>query len=286
ICAVLFFAGAFRRSSLLAAMGFGLLVLSAVLIGGVYPFIIQQFVVKPNQQAKESPYIQREITSTRLAYGITHTTVIPYPAATSQKRSVLAQEAAAVPDFRLQDPDVSSIAFQQLQEVKGDYQFTGVLAMDRYLYGASKVPQDTVVGVRDMSGPPPGQANWVNTHLIYTHGYGLVASTAAQTDPNGNPNFIESNIPPTGALHVTQPRVYFGHEGASYVIVGGRQPELDYPNKTAAGQHNTTYRGGGGVSIGSFGSRLLFAIRFRELNILISSAIDSHSRILYIRDPL
>jgi len=287
ICAVLFFAGAFRRSSLLAAMGFGLLVLSAVLIGGVYPFIIQQFVVKPNQQAKERPYIQREITNTRLAYGITgHTKVIRYPATTSQTRAQLAQDAAAVPDFRLQDPDVSSIAFQQLQQVKGYYQFSGVLAMDRYVYGSGPTPQDTVVGVRDMAGPPAGQTNWVSTHLIYTHGYGVVASTAAATDTNGNPNFIESDIPPSGALGVTEPRVYFGHEGASYVIVGTHQLELDYPNENAAGQHNTTYHGRGGVPIGSFGSRLLFAIRFRELNILISSAIDSHSRILYIRDPL
>jgi uncharacterized protein len=287
ICAVLFFAGAFRRSSLLAAMGFGLLVLSAVLIGGVYPFIIQQFVVKPNQQAKEKPYIAREIKNTRLAYGITgNTTVLPYPAATSQTRAQLAQAAAAVPDFRLQDPDVSSAAFQQLQQVKGYYQFSGVLAMDRYVYGANPLPQDTVVGVRDMAGPPAGQTNWVSTHLIYTHGYGIVASTAARTETNGNPNFVESDIPPTGALDVTHPRVYFGHEGASYVIVGGHQRELDYPNENAAGQKNNTYRGGGGVSVGSFGSRLLFAIRFRELNILISSAIDSHSRILYIRDPL
>ena len=287
ICAVLFFAGAFRRSSLLAAMGFGLLVLSAVLIGGVYPFIIQQFVVKPNQQAKEKPYIRREIVNTRLAYGITgNTTVIPYPATTSLTRTQLGQQASSVPDFRLQDPAVSSTAFQQLQQVKGYYQFAGVLAMDRYIYGSNLVPQDTVVGVRDMAGPPAGQANWVNTHLIYTHGYGFVASTASRTESNGNPNFIESNIPPTGALGVTQPRVYFGHEGAGYVIVRTHQLELDYPNENFAGQHNTTYQGSGGVSIGSFGSRLLFAIRFRELNILISSAIDSHSRILYIRNPL
>jgi uncharacterized protein len=288
ICAVLFVAGAFRRSSLLAAMGFGLLVLSAVLIGGVYPFIIQQFVVKPNQQARERPYIQREITNTRLAYGITHnTTVVAYPAVNSLTRAQLAQAAAAVPDFRLQDPDVSSTAFQQLQQVKGYYQFTGVLAMDRYIYGANPVPQDTVVGVRDMAGPPAGQNNWVSSHLIYTHGYGFVASTAAQTsEPSGNPNFIESDIPPTGALNVTQPRVYFGHEGAGYVIVRTHQPELDYPNENKAGQQNNSYGGGGGVPIGSFGSRLLYAIKFRELNILISSAIDSKSRILYIRDPL
>src|ERR1022692_4864213 len=286
ICAVLFLAGAARRSSLLPAIGFGLLVLSAVLIGGVYPFIIQQFVVGPNQQVKERPYIAREIGSTRTAYGVSSARVVPYPASAIQPRGVLAKEAAAVPDFRLQDPDVSSTAFQQLQQVKGYYQFAGVLAMDRYVIGSNPVPQDTVVGVRDMAGPPAGQLNWVNTHLIYTHGYGFVASTAAQTQANGNPNFIEGDIPPTGELDLTQPRVYFGHEGAGYVIVGGRQPELDYPNESSGGQHNNTYHGGGGVPVGSFADRLLFAVKFRELNILISSAIDSSSRILYIRDPL
>jgi len=286
ICAVLFLVGAFRRGTLLPGIGFGLLVLSAVLIGGVYPFVIQQFVVKPNQQAKERPYIQREIASTRAAYGVAGVTVRPYPAATTQTRAGLVRAAAGVPDFRLLDPDVTSTAFQQLQQVKGYYQFAGLLAMDRYRFGSNPSPQDTVIGVRDMAGPPEGQGNWVNTHLIYTHGYGVAAATAAQTQPNGNPNFIEANIPPTGALGVTQPRVYFGHEGADYVVAGGRQPELDYPNETSTGQHNTTYHGGGGVPVGSFGTRLLFAVRFRELNILLSSAIDDKSRILYIRDPL
>jgi uncharacterized protein len=286
ICAVLFLVGAFRRGTLLPGIGFGLLVLSAVLIGGVYPFVIQQFVVKPNQQAKERPYIQREIASTRAAYGVAGVTVRPYPAATTQTRAGLVRAAAGVPDFRLLDPDITSTAFQQLQQVKGYYQFAGLLAMDRYRFGSNPSPQDTVIGVRDMAGPPEGQGNWVNTHLIYTHGYGVAAATAAQTQPNGNPNFIEANIPPTGALGVTQPRVYFGHEGADYVVAGGRQPELDYPNETSTGQHNTTYHGGGGVPVGSFGTRLLFAVRFRELNILLSSAIDDKSRILYIRDPL
>jgi len=286
ICAALFLAGAVRRTSLLPGIGFGLLVLSAVLIGGVYPLIIQQFVVKPNEQVKERPYIQREINATRAAYGVASAQVTPYPAVPTKSTNVLAADAAAVPDFRLLDPDVTSTAFQQLQQVKGYYQFAGVLAMDRYLIGSNTVPQDTVIGVRDMAGPPAGQGNWINTHLIYTHGYGVVAATAAQAQATGNPNFIEHNIPPAGQMHVTQPRVYFGHEGASYVIAGGRQPELDYPNESSGGQQNNSYHGGGGVPIGSFGSRLLFAIKFRELNILLSSAIDSNSRVLYIRDPL
>jgi len=286
ICAVLFLVGAFQRSSLLPAMGFALLVLSAVIIGGIYPFIIQQFRVKPNEQVKERPYIGREIGATRTAYGVAGAQVTPYPAAPTEPRSVLADQAAAIPDFRLQDPDVISTAFQQLQQVKGYYQFSGVLAMDRYVVGSNPMAQDTIVGVRDMAGPPAGQGNWINTHLIYTHGYGLVAATAAMAQANGNPNFIEGDIPPAGQLGHFQPRVYFGHEGASYVIAGTRQQELDYPNESTGGQQNNSYHGGGGVRIGSFINRLLFAVKFRELNIMLSSAIDSQSRILYVRDPL
>jgi len=287
ICALLFLAGAIRRSSLLPAIGFGLLVLSAVLIGGVYPFVIQQFVVKPNEQVKERPYIAREIASTRAAYGVAGTQVIGYPAIPTLTRGQLATAVAALPDLRLLDPGVVDAAFQQLQQVKGYYQFPPVLAMDRYMVGSNPLPQDMVVSVRDMAGPPAGQANWINTHLIYTHGYGFVAASASTASQNsGNPQFAESDIPPTGELGSFQPRIYFGNEQASYVIVGGRQPELDYPSKNTGGQQNNTYHGGGGVPIGSFISRLLYAVKFRDLNIMLSSAIDGNSKILYVRNPL
>jgi uncharacterized membrane protein (UPF0182 family) len=286
ICAALFLAGAVRRGSLLPAMGFGLLVLSAVLIGGVYPFVIQQFVVKPNEAVKERPYIAREIFNTRAAYGVNSTKVISYPASTTEKPSVLATQAAVLPDLRLVDQDVISTAFQQLQQVKSYYQFSDVLGMDRYVVGTSKLPQDMVVGVRDMSGPPAGQSNWINTHLIYTHGYGFVAAGASAAQANGNPQFVESDVPPTGELGTFQPRIYFGDEGTDYVIANTRQPELDYPTENNGGQQNNHYSGGGGVAVGSLGRRLLYAIKFRELDILLSGAIDSKSRLLYVRNPL
>jgi uncharacterized protein len=286
ICAALFFAGAIRRNSLLPAVGFGLLVLSAIIIGGVYPAIVQQFVVKPNELAKEGPYLTREINSTRRAYGLTNVQVIPYSAVSSESTSALAQQAAALPDVRQMDPGVVSASFQQLQQVKGYYKFANVLAVDRYQVPGSSVPEDMVVGVRDMSGPPAGQNNWINSHLVYTHGFGFVAAAANAAASGGNPSFTESDIPPSGELNVRQPRVYFGEQETSYAIVGGRQLELDYPNSSASGQANTTYSGGGGVPVGSPLNRLLYAIKFRELNILLSGAIDGNSKIMYIRDPL
>ncbi|HUZ22802.1 MAG TPA: UPF0182 family protein [Streptosporangiaceae bacterium] len=291
ICAALFLIGAARRGSLLPAAGFGLLVLSAVLLGGVYPAIIQQFVVKPNELAKESPFLSKEIASTRTAYGVgtAHAAVIPYPGSSTQQPAQLAREAAALPDLRLADPGVVSPAFQQLHQVKSYYQFAPVLDIDRYQQQGSPVPVDMIVGVRAMSGPPPGQDNWVNRHLVYTHGYGVVAAAAGSAAPDGNPSFTDSGIPEpaSGALGKFQPRVYFGEQQASYVIAGGRgQHELDYPNESSGGQQDSTYHGTGGVPVGSVLSRLLYAIKFRQLNIVLSSAINSRSRIMYVRDPL
>jgi len=290
LCALLFFAGAARRSAMLPAVGFGLLVLSAILIGGLYPAIIQQFVVKPNELAKETPYIQREIDSTRQAYGITaaKVSVRGYPAIATTSSSSLASQVSGLQGMRLLDPDIVSPTFQQLQQVKSYYQFPGQLAMDRYRLPGAVLPRDTVIAVRGMGGPPPGQGNWINTHLVYTHGFGVVAATANSVQDNGNPSFVESQIPPTGVLGLRQPRVYFGQQENTYAIVGGpsgaRQEELDYPS--AGGQQNNTYRGGGGVDIGSPLNRLLYAVKFREMNILLSGAINGDSKILYDRQPL
>src|SRR5215468_1022738 len=198
LCALLFFAGAIRRSALLPAVGFGLLVLSAILIGGVYPAIIQQFVVKPNELAKETPYISREITATRLAYAVTPGTprnpgtarVRLYSGASTESSAALHAQSANLPGFRLMDPAVVSRAFQQLQQVKGYYQFPSILAVDRYKL--------------------PGEGNWINTHLVYTHGYGFVAAKENEVSGGGTPKFVESDIPPRGQLPIGQPRVYFG----------------------------------------------------------------------------
>jgi hypothetical protein len=139
LCALLFFAGAARRSAMLPAVGFGLLVLSAILIGGLYPAIIQQFVVKPNELAKETPYIYKEIYTTRQAYGVTSSTVqvSPYKASTDVPQSTLDNEVSTLQGMRLLDPDVVSPTFQQLQQVKSYYQLPSNLAMERYPLSAA-----------------------------------------------------------------------------------------------------------------------------------------------------
>jgi len=291
ICALLFFAGAVRHSAMLPAVGFGLLVLSAIIVGGVYPAVIQQFVVKPNELAKESPYIAREIKSTRRAYGVSNVRVTTYPGTPAVPPTELAGQVAGLEGLRLMDPAVVSQTFQQLQQVKGFYQFPDMLAVDRYvLPGGGPTAQDVVVAVRGMGGPPQGQGNWINTHLVYTHGFGFVAAKADAAGTGGDPQFVESDIPPHGQLGPFQPRVYFGQQENPYAIVGGPPgrpgQELDYPYESASGQKNYTYNGSGGVPVGSPVNRLLYAIKFRELNILLSGAINSYSKILYDRQPL
>jgi hypothetical protein len=295
ICALLFLIGAARRSAMLPAIGLGLLVLSAVLLGGVYPAIIQQFVVKPNELAKESPFLRKEIASTRQAYGVSGAQVTKYPGTTTQSPAQLATAAAALPDLRMADPGVVSPAFEQLHQVKSYYDLPPLLDMDRYPPPASAgsaaagIPLDTVIGVRALSGPPPGKDSWVNTHLVYTHGYGVVAAEAGTVAANGSPAFTESDmpVPADGVLGAFRPQVYFGEQQPGYVIAGARgQRELDYPDESSGGQHDSTYDGAGGVPVGPLLDRLLYAVKYRQLNIALSGAIDSRSRILYVRDPL
>ena len=150
--------------------------------------------------------------STRLAYGVSSVQVIPTPAP-SVPTSKLAGQVVGLDGLRLMDPAVVSATFQQLQQVKGFYQFPGQLSVDRYrLPGGGPPPQDLVVAVRGMGGPPQGQGNWINTHLVYTHGFGFVAAKANAVAGGGTPEFVESDIPPHGQLGPFQPRVYFGEQ--------------------------------------------------------------------------
>ena len=201
-------------------------------------------------------------------------------------------EASNLPGFRLMDPAVVSRAFQQLQQVKGFYQFPGTLSVDRYvLPGEGPVPQDLTLAVRGLSGPPAGQGNWINTHLVYTHGFGLVAARE---------NSVAGGAPPTtwratcrrGACLAASSRGCTSARGRTTTPSSAgrkagraaRNSTTPFPN--ASGQKNTTYTGGGGVPVGSPLDRVLYAIKFRELNILLSGAINSNSNILYDREPL
>ncbi|RVX44500.1 hypothetical protein EDD27_7242 [Nonomuraea polychroma] len=291
ICAVLFFAGVVRPGGMLPGVSFGLLVLSAILIGGVYPALVEQFQVKPNQQGKEAPYIQRNIEATREAYNVDKTEVETYNAQADPTK-VQAGGDTSVSGVRLLDPALVSSTYEQTQRIRGFYNFAEPLDVDRYPDSTGKMI-DHIVGVRELTGPDAGQNNWINRHLVYTHGYGFVAAPGNKVDSQGLPDYDAKDMPVTGPLVTStglkEPRVYYGEDdtGASYVIAGGNPnnpQELDYPKTGGTGQENTTYTGNG-VPVGSFFNRLLYAAKYGEANILLSGDINDNSKILYERNP-
>jgi hypothetical protein len=290
ITALLFFANIVRRSWLLPTAGAALLAISALLIGGIYPALIQQFQVKPSESNREAPYIERNIDATRAAYGLDDVEITDYQAKTTATAGQLRGDAETTASIRLIDPNVVSQSFRQLQQIKAYYAFPEILDIDRYTVDG-KV-RDMVVAVReiDLNGVP--NRNWINDHIVYTHGFGFVGAFGNSRDPDGKPDFAEGNIPPTGNLGQFQPRIYFGENTTSYSIVGApkaseKPAEFDYPDDASEnGQRNYTYTGKGGVPMGSLFGRLLFAVRYGEQRILLSNLVNSDSRILFDRTPV
>jgi uncharacterized protein len=284
ICAALFFVNIVRRGMMLPGVGLALMVVAAILVGGVYPLLIQQFQVRPDELAKEQQYIQHNIKATRAAYGIDKTEVSPYGAEPETENKPLQTEAGKLSGVRLLDPAVVGETFQQLQQGRSFYRFNDALDVDRYTIDG-KV-EDTVVAVRELSGAPSGQKTWLRDRLIYTHGYGFVGAAGDQVTTDGTPDFLSKDMPPTGQIQVTRPQIYFGELSNSYSVVGGAgQQELDYPDDSPAGQRDTTYQGRGGVPVDSFFNRLLFATKFQDRNLLLSGAINDNAKILYNRTP-
>ncbi|MFV0127907.1 UPF0182 family protein [Streptomyces sp. HMX112] len=277
ICALLFFATLWRRTWQLPVIGFGLMVLSAILIGGLYPAIVQKFQVQPNEQAKEAPYIEKNIDATRKAYDIDQTKPENYSGKSTVKaKDRLRADADTAASYRLVDPNIVSPTFQQLEQRRKYYQFPTTLDVDRYK------GKDTVVGLRELNIKGIPKRNWINDHFTYTHGYGAIMATGTATDANGSPVFTESGLPTKGQAGPYEQRIYYGEKTEQYSIVGGPQKELDYEEN---GEKTTSYQGRSGVSLGNAFNRAAYAVAFSEPQILYSGAIGEGSRILYNRTP-
>jgi uncharacterized membrane protein (UPF0182 family) len=289
LCAGLFIATIFRTGWLLPAVSFGLLVFSAVIIGGIYPLIVQNFQVKPSEADKEAPYIQRNINETRFAYDLTKVQVKAYDPQTAQSASALTNSTATGAGVRLLDNSVLPPTYNQLQQFRNFYSIEN-LDVDRYVLNGQE--QDAVVAVRELNlaGVPATQKTWINEHLVYTHGYGFVAAPGNAVDADGRPSFVEQNIPVAGTLGTFEPRVYFGENETAFSVVGAPASasprEYDFPVNGGNGQQYNTYTGGGGVPMGSTFRQIEFALRFADKNLLLSDGINSSSRILYNRNPV
>ncbi len=288
LCAGLFFANGFLRRWTVPVTGLVLMVVSGLILGLIYPLVVQSFQVRPNEPDRERPYIQRHIEATRAAYGIADTEVTEYEAVTQVRPGQLKEDAAALPGIRLIDPAVVAPTFENQQQLRGYYSFPEALDVDRYVIDGKET--DAVVAAREINSDRLPDQNWNNVHTVYTHGYGLVAAYGNRRGSAGDPVWIERNLPPEGELPDYEGRIYFGEMSSNFAIVGrepGQAPiEFDTPGGgEGAGEVNNVYSGTGGVPMGDLFSRLLFATHFMDLNILLSDRVNSASKILYDRTP-
>ncbi|MGY3203968.1 uncharacterized membrane protein (UPF0182 family) [Streptomyces sp. TE5632] len=283
ICALLFFATLWRRTWQLPVIGFGLMVLSAILIGGLYPAIVQKFQVQPNEQAKEAPYVEKNLKATREAYGIDDAQVDEYPGTSqTEDKTKLRDQVSETASIRIMDPNIVSPTFQQLQQIRNYYAFPTNLDVDRYSDPKTGEEQDTVIGLRELNLNGIPKRNWINDHFRYTHGYGVVAAKGTSAD-DGRPVFTESDLPSKGDLGTYEQRIYYGERTTTYSIVGGPQKEIDYSDDN--GEKTTSYKGDSGVNLANPINRAAYAAAFSEPQILYSGAIGEGSRILYNRTP-
>lgn len=292
VVAILFFVTAVFGRWRYPLIATGLLIVSAIILGVGYPWVVNTFQVKPNQLALEGQYYQRNIDMTKAAYGIDALDKTSFDAKTTVEAGQLREDAATTAQIRIMDPAIISPTVRQLEQYRSYYQFKDPLDVDRYEINGKS--QDTVVSVRELNVDQLGAAaSWQNSTLVYTHGYGLVAAAGNQRTTDGNPVFLERGIPASGFLSDSEnfePRVYFGEYSAPYSIVGapkGTDPiELDYPSgANGSGETKTTFDGNGGPSVGNVFNRLIYALKFQSEQILFSDYLNDKSQILYDRDP-
>lgn len=311
---ILVFSWGFTRSLALPAAALGLVVVTAIAAGGIYPAVVRNFQVEPNRPQREGPYAQYTIDGTRYAFGMEGLETTTYPVASQPDAEAMAQDQSTVPFVRLIDPFVVSDAFTQAQQPRSFYDFNEKLDIDRYTYtdeNGQEVTQDFVVGLRELnpSQLADEQQDWTVTHTVYTHGWGFVSASTTESD-SGAPCFtsgVLSDDPGNcqignDIIDVEKPQIYYGLLNNEYAIVGAPENETpreyDRPIDVAVSDEDsteedaeeigddryTTYEGEGGVDIGSLGQRLLYAWEFQEPRFLLSDQINEESQLLYNRN--
>src|SRR5262245_49074493 len=306
ICAAAVFSAIVLRDLRIPAIGVALLLLSSLIVGAGWPLVVEQISVKPNAAQKESEYISRSITATRQAYGLTADVVTyrDYSGNAQATAQQVAADRATTSNIRLLDPTIVSPAFTQFQQGKNFYYFPDQLSIDRY-NGPDGDLRDFVVAGRELNPDRliDNQRDWINRHFVYTHGNGFIASPAntvrgIANDPNQNggyPEFLASVVGANGSVispgpaPLDQPRIYFGPVIAStsddYAIVGKNGNDREYDYETNTETKNYTYSGKGGVPIGNWLARAVFATKFSERKLVFPNPIGPDSRILFNRDP-
>lgn len=294
-CAAAFFVGAFTRNLQLPAIATVLMLLSGVVVGAAWPAVMEQFSVQANAAERESTSIQRNIDATTRAYGITPSTVTYEnydPGSANPSAEEVKEQTGTLDNVRLLDPNILSPTFTQLQQGRTFFGFTPRLNVDRYTVNGET--KDYVVAARELNpqGLAPGQTDWINRHLVYTHGNGFVAAPANDVvaapeagEQGAYPDFKVSDLNNKGedGLRVEQPRIYYGQLNNDYAIVGANRGERAREYDTDTKRY--TYTGKGGVNVSNFFNQLAFAAYYGERNFLFSQDIGDNSKIMYKRNP-
>ncbi len=282
LCAGLFLASVRSRSWRLPLIAVGTLVVLSVVVGGIYPALVETYKVSPSRNSLEEPYLQRNINATREAHGVMGVEEQTYDAVSDVAPGQLREDADSIPGIRLLDPSVVSQTYQELQAQQPYYSFQDELDVDRYTIDGETT--DVVVGARELEleNVPSDRRDWVNDHTVYTHGYGLVMARGTQVRA-GNPQWID--VPE--AIGEYEPRIYFGEQMEHFSIVGlgdTQEPrEVDKPS--GAEDSRYTYTGDGGVEIGSPLRQAAYALTHRDIKFMLSDAVGPNSRLLEHRTP-
>ncbi len=281
ITILLFVSPVFRKKRIIL---YGVGVWFLVLIGfvGIYPSIIEQYVVKPNELQKETPYILNNIKFTREAFGLNKIKNEAFPVEQNITYNDIQENDNTIRNIRLWDRRPLIETYKQLQEIRLYYDFNSV-QVDRYQFNKYT---EVALAARELpvSQIPYRAQTWVNKHLIFTHGYGVVMNPVNEILPNGMPDLIVKDIPPvtTVPLNLKQMGIYYGEETDQYVMVNTTTKEFDYPK----GEDNvyTNYAGEGGVRISNMFKRFVYAWKFSDIKILLTDYLTQQSRIMFYRN--
>ncbi len=277
--AALFIANIWRRGWVLPVIAVGLWAFISVVVGTIYPEVIQRIQVQPNEFAREADFIDRNIVATRAAFGLDQVETREFDYQETLTADDLEANRETLENARLWDPDLIDASYQELQEFRSFYEFVDV-DVDRYTIGDEQVP--VLIATRELNGEQLPSSTWTNSHLVYTHGFGAVVSAANAVDRDSAPSFLVSDIPPEGELTIDEGALYFGENLGGYVIVNSKQGEIQ-PGRDAS-DTEVTYDGSGGVEASGFLRRSALALRFGDWNLLVSGQLNDDSRAIFLRD--
>jgi uncharacterized membrane protein (UPF0182 family) len=265
----------------LPLIGLGVWMVVALVIIGILPGLMQRYIVEPNELTREAPYIEHNIEFTRQAYGLNNVDERDFGQLEPLTVSDVQANQATLQNVRLWDYRPLGQTYRQIQEIRLYYGFAD-LDIDRYWIDGEY--RQVILAARELDQSQLQSATWVNQHLQFTHGYGVVMNPVNEVTPEGLPQLWIKDLPPVSSvpLKIDRPEIYYGELTDNYIFVKTGIEEFDYPR----GEDNvyTTYEGAGGVPLNSYLKRLAFAVRLADANMLLSQYIDGNSRLMFNRN--